>query len=321
MGCWNKTCGLTNLPIFCDDKVVWFLLVQNPYAKARTCYASSMWELVPIPVYGTYDDYGFITPDEGQEWKLELFQKHFGNSLVEVNDKIRPATNPFTSFEVLNESLRNDSYGTTSKRYTNNGNTEVTSMFGDFMVHAKSFEELTAQSHSRWYDEDSIDRAYVEKMYTHYMNWRDTKISEYEALEDGNSADRLSVHFELFSLRRGIMSDNQWASFADTLDDKPTHSHDFAAAGVMAYWSGEYGSMYGYTTTGVIRTLTNFGRNPLSIKEQVDVAMLDSVMMGLRKQYTPPGHEGSQDGIGSIHTQFVTTFQNRIKEYAEASDY
>ena len=26
MGCWNKTCGLTNLPITYDDRVITFLI-------------------------------------------------------------------------------------------------------------------------------------------------------------------------------------------------------------------------------------------------------------------------------------------------------
>lgn len=40
MGCWNKTCGLTNLPIFAGEDIVWFLLVQSPTIEARSSYAN-----------------------------------------------------------------------------------------------------------------------------------------------------------------------------------------------------------------------------------------------------------------------------------------
>jgi hypothetical protein len=64
MGCWNETCGITQLPIKAGDKVRLFVLVsQSSYrgeAGGGTCYPTDLWTPLGIPVQGEYDDYGSI---------------------------------------------------------------------------------------------------------------------------------------------------------------------------------------------------------------------------------------------------------------------
>lgn len=56
MGCWNKTCGLSNLHIYAGDPVYVFLLEQNPHHDR--CYSTAFWAPVMLPFLSEYDDYG-----------------------------------------------------------------------------------------------------------------------------------------------------------------------------------------------------------------------------------------------------------------------
>lgn len=56
MGCWNKTCGLSNLYIQHTEPVYTFILTQN--GSEGRCYNTSFYTPVLVPFECTYDDYG-----------------------------------------------------------------------------------------------------------------------------------------------------------------------------------------------------------------------------------------------------------------------
>jgi hypothetical protein len=53
MGCWNGTCGITQLPILSGEKVRLILI-------ARVMQSDCLYYPVTIPIPGTYDDYGGV---------------------------------------------------------------------------------------------------------------------------------------------------------------------------------------------------------------------------------------------------------------------
>lgn len=57
MGSWNKTCGLSNLPIRCGDRVYVFVLEQNDEIDSH-CYATHLYSPLLLPFESTYNDYG-----------------------------------------------------------------------------------------------------------------------------------------------------------------------------------------------------------------------------------------------------------------------
>lgn len=68
MGCWNSTCGISNLPIEYGDPVVGVILVRrsnkvdligenNPIGD---CYPDDTWTTISYPVEGIYNDYGSV---------------------------------------------------------------------------------------------------------------------------------------------------------------------------------------------------------------------------------------------------------------------
>lgn len=62
MGCWNETCGITQLPINFGNKVRYFVLIYNdrPADGGGTCYPADIWSPLGLAIQGTYNDYGGI---------------------------------------------------------------------------------------------------------------------------------------------------------------------------------------------------------------------------------------------------------------------
>lgn len=61
MGSWNGTCALTNLSIFSDDRVVVMLLVKSGRPGepgGGYCARQAEWQPFHVPMRGVYDDYG-----------------------------------------------------------------------------------------------------------------------------------------------------------------------------------------------------------------------------------------------------------------------
>lgn len=59
MGCWNKTCGLSNLHIHAGEKVYTFILEKTSSAIGDDhCYSTHLYRPILIPFYSEYDDYG-----------------------------------------------------------------------------------------------------------------------------------------------------------------------------------------------------------------------------------------------------------------------
>lgn len=57
MGCWNQTCGLTQLHIRANQDVVVFALVKNNGVDSL-CYTTPFYAPVMMPFYAKYNDYG-----------------------------------------------------------------------------------------------------------------------------------------------------------------------------------------------------------------------------------------------------------------------
>lgn len=81
MGCWNKTCAISHLPIFDQEDVMLVLLRNNTLHKSRSlCHNTGLWLPVGAPVFSKYNDYGGIEEPEPKKsrwapWILDFLQK------------------------------------------------------------------------------------------------------------------------------------------------------------------------------------------------------------------------------------------------------
>lgn len=79
MGCWNETCGLTNLPIFYGEKACAVIIEElRPYNKS--CLSAENWCPIGPAIWGNYSGYGYIEdiPDEEEV-------KNFYRQVMEKN--------------------------------------------------------------------------------------------------------------------------------------------------------------------------------------------------------------------------------------------
>jgi hypothetical protein len=63
MGCWVGTCGITGLPLPCGTPCVAFLLAKDRYdnfAPAGYSMPQDAWQVVELPLFGKYNDYGAL---------------------------------------------------------------------------------------------------------------------------------------------------------------------------------------------------------------------------------------------------------------------
>jgi hypothetical protein len=66
MGCWNHTCAVSNLHITAGQEVFVFLLLKNHNTgDGSFCYGNALYDVVPLPFYGKYDDYGGVEECHG----------------------------------------------------------------------------------------------------------------------------------------------------------------------------------------------------------------------------------------------------------------
>jgi hypothetical protein len=79
MGCWNKTCALSNLHIYAGEPVYVFILENTP--ETSHCYSTHFYSPILIPFYSQYDDYG--TGENSSGVGLQIIIDSIKEKLVE----------------------------------------------------------------------------------------------------------------------------------------------------------------------------------------------------------------------------------------------
>lgn len=87
MGCWNKTCAISNLHITAGQRVAVFVLGEARYNN-NFCYANSYFDPFLLPFYGEYNDYGAVEDCHGIG--LNIVIDAIKNDLVELEQGSNP---------------------------------------------------------------------------------------------------------------------------------------------------------------------------------------------------------------------------------------
>lgn len=91
MGCWNKTCAVSNLHITAGQRVVIFMLGKQP-KQYDFCYVNSYYDLCLLPFYGEYNDYGAAENCSGIG--MNYIVEELRNKLVEMEQGKNPYHDP-----------------------------------------------------------------------------------------------------------------------------------------------------------------------------------------------------------------------------------
>lgn len=77
MGCWNGTCGVTQLSLPHGERIAYFLIANVNDHEGNDqgfCYVDDIWCPIALPIYGKYNDYGSIEDIEEGESAVHLIQ-------------------------------------------------------------------------------------------------------------------------------------------------------------------------------------------------------------------------------------------------------
>jgi hypothetical protein len=110
MGCWNGTCGISQIPITAGERVACFFLKHNKHSDnggSGFCYSDNQYCPITMPIFGEYDDYGCVEKiDKNGDFVLEHIQKLVkkGDLIIQC-DRFGMQKNEINSYETLFELL------------------------------------------------------------------------------------------------------------------------------------------------------------------------------------------------------------------------
>ena len=320
MGCWYKTCFVTNLPIYEGDEVVSFILIQNPYGMKETnpVYSNAFWDILPLPIYGKYDDYGSQDDDSNQEWKWKFLKTVFAPNVVkqvvdEFHDK--PYLSPFENMESLNNTIRDNLF--TLKMY------DKESLISTIMIHRNVYEQFTKNHFGEYKGnmsrEEIIDDvtgiyALVNNDNDKYSNLSTKELLDLEKSGKLSSDELIKIvlkktetSFDMSSGRTSVA--NYYKSI-----NKPFDQYYNPIPWFMSFWSGSMtGSEMGMSTQTISRNWKTY-ENTFTVEERVKVWLFINAMIGMRRTWYPQSGEGSQSQVTKHHELFATIYADKVKE-------
>ena len=114
MGCWNATCGLSQMPIKYNDEVKMVLLISGHYHKdistgSGFCHPDNMFKPLFFPVNGTYNDYGGIDTTENKQEVIDVICKYLSpNEVLDFDKLLEQVSNdkfPEVSFTLIHKEV------------------------------------------------------------------------------------------------------------------------------------------------------------------------------------------------------------------------
>lgn len=105
MGCWNKTCALSNLPIYNGEDVYVFVLQESSdYDKGSFVHTSYLYHPLLLPFESTYNDYGGGENSFGVTFPLIM--NGIRGSLIEKE----VGENPYHDIEVKRDNFNEENF-------------------------------------------------------------------------------------------------------------------------------------------------------------------------------------------------------------------
>jgi hypothetical protein len=279
MGCWNKTCGITQLPIMAGEPVVYFIIYQSGKADNFPCYSSSLgWSIIPIPIYGKYDDYGGCEDDPNQEYKYSFIKQALSSHLVDCRDDFEKSQTEYNDPFVNGESISHCVNRNVWKLGHNKSEMSI------FMIHREVYEKLT-----EYVTSFSGKKIYVNDVIKYYNN-------------------------VLEKTKGMIPLDTEYYKIVDDINkqDKLSYMISSIVENLIVGWQ------FNTITYGQFKHLFSMKKlldaDICTIDEIVKINFLNAVMAVLRKSLAPMPGEGSQDGYDGYHYILNNFVNKKLKQ-------
>lgn len=167
MGCWNGTCGISNLPIKQGEEIVLFIVKEKNLFTCNGggyCYPTDLFEPISLPIIGEYNDYGSIENIKNEELILPKIRKMFEEkNLIYPLDGISDLDmNTASLSQIIREIERGNIRALESpsiiKLYELEGITKSKFLnVGIIMFHKKLYDTLIKKSYNFGYKKRYLD--------------------------------------------------------------------------------------------------------------------------------------------------------------------
>jgi hypothetical protein len=319
MGCYNNTCGISQFPIIAGDKTVNFIIVSTSWkTDPRPSYMNTAWNVIPIPFYGEYDDYGWQKDDKKQQLKYKFLSNFYKGQLVCMDadrasrDKIE---DPFKDNKSLGSSIHGNVWHINNPWHEQDiANESPTRTISNFMVSRTVLDTLT---------ESVVETYPTEKVYTK-ADFIET-LDEFFKLSANNPNER---RFQELSEKKKVreLDETENKEFYELIVEKlhGLKKHNL----VQEFLTKKYGERsYFNTMGGLLRWVTErsgsewrdeismtelLEANVLSSEDIVNMFLMKSSMDTLRKSFHPMSGYGSQEGFGAAHSKLIVAMQKMI---------
>ena len=281
MGCWNKTCGLSNLHITAGTPVYVFVLERNKDYDA--CYATGLFSPVLLPFESEYDDYGggencggVALPFVMKGLKDQLVEFELGENEYHDIAVKREGFDDKMFFEACHED-RMQVQGRFSTEPTQVYFTMMRKDIVDNILETRVMEEYVGEGKGT---------------HGHGNNYIRYKFSDIVA----------SVRPLIERLLEDIAkSESEYFRFA-IFDRMHQYRNEFHAAKYLSYDSHRYSRIVDVkhlaTRALEIGTVESINKLEGLLIENLKAVFIDSFMHSARKTWVPGGHEGSQSSSG-----------------------
>jgi hypothetical protein len=301
MGCWNKTCALSNLPIHAGERVYVFALSESPFFKEEpACYTDYMYSPILLPFESDYDDYGSGECSSGAS--LPVVLNLISKNLIEKE----LGENEFHDVEVKREGFDEDAFYTSARE----GRLEVSTEYGpvkvDFVMMKKSVVDKVLDS---WQTEDYLNGRVV-------FTFKDVVESVDDLMEGVKK-----TYQKLESLK-------EYAT--DSILSDPVGAYMWFERGVLAskFLRNRILSHHQnpiFTPAQVFVEVFKSGDFELAKSLLIDYirgVFVDSFMYSVRRLWVPPCGEGSQSENYGEHRILAKAVLDEVEAYEkEMAEY
>jgi len=307
MGCWNKTCGLSNLHITAGTPVYVFVLEKNKDYDA--CYSTGLFSPLLLPFESVYDDYGGGEDSSGPA--LDYIMNMIKKDLVEME----VGENQYHDIEVKKEGFGPEKF--------------FEAVHEDRLSIQDRFRAEPTQLYFTMFRKDIVDDILENRRIQDYVG--DGK----GTCGYGNNYIKYKFADIVADIRPLLNEAMEKIAKAKEENDTPANYmlyHDFEGMfpyghpNKVAKWLR--GDSYRYSRIvdmkRVIRrgleigTVESINKLEELLTEHVKALYIDGFMHAARKTWIPGGHEGSQSMSGGALRLLATATINALdKEKAE----
>lgn len=292
MGCWNGTCGLSQLPILVGDDVWGFLIGVNwgrsdSGDQSGYCYPTDIGFPMSLPIYGKYNDYGGMEKIK-ESYNTKIIMESYGEEYKNIEDFINDCVER-DKFFLFNDYI--DKYGV-----------------GLFMIHANLIGDLKAVKRS--YEEDTVYNIAKKDGKTFFKEAPDL-VGKTRPIVNSLYSQYSFIDFEAVSC-----------------SSKYKHNNNLFVNSFSRHISNCIVDAWEPYRNFIIELVKNNERSSMVINEMIeDVANLkvvEDAIYGLRKSWIPQSGKGSQSQEFELYWKLTTAMRryinkelNKMKEWEE----